>query len=198
VPTLPVPDGENDSLETLRQTLLVQQRSRRPEMLTRPVLQCGFAVKFAKGVKPQTLKWRMSPGLKLGAQEEQESAEISWTPSDGPRAGEVVLAWEDGTDAAKISFDSTGRAVVSTRPEMRVYFWVTADYASDDGAAEKSKYTWRVVRGPLSGAAWSSDPNGRQGTVCRLDVVLNGTSPEGTAIALCDRESGWQLETELR
>ena len=200
VPTLPVRDGDKDPTDTMRRKLLEEQKARLSETLRRPSLRCGFAFKYAAGAKVQPLRWvteRVSVGLVQTVKDNR--AELGWNVVSPPRGCVMTLAYADGAEAARVEFDSDGRATVALRPELRAVLWLGAMYAEADNlrVGSVSRYAWQVVRGPLASSAWAYDNRWLEGAGCRLDLVLNGANPATTQIVLVDQVSGWQLGTEL-
>lgn len=198
VPTVPVREGENDSVEVLRRKMLDEQRMRLPMTLRSPVLQGGFVFKFAAGVKVQPLRWSVVGAFEFATSVKENRAEVGWALDSVPRIARLSLAFADGTEVARVEFDDAGRATVAVRPELRVALWLGATYAEDDlRTGGSARFAWQVVRGPLASSAWTYDSRWRDGTGCRLEAVMNGANPVRTRIALTDQTSGWALATEL-
>ncbi|MFT3869854.1 MAG: carboxypeptidase regulatory-like domain-containing protein [Nibricoccus sp.] len=199
VPTMPLREGATDLAEALRRKMSEEQKARLPATLKHPKLLSGFAFKFASGVKPRPLRWSAGgePGLTFAV--ENNRAEMGWLPSEPPRQAVFTLTSSDGAEMARVEFDSTGRATVAVKSELRAMFLLGVWYAETERPVSggASRIAWQVVRGPLASTAWTYDSRWREGGGCRLEVVLNGANPANTRIALVDQASGWQLATEL-
>jgi len=199
VPTMPMPEGDPDVTEVMKQKLREDQKARLPETLKQPALQYGISFKFIGGAKVQPLQWIDTAVKDASFAIYDGRAEVSWDAAAPLRDCVISLAFGDGSEAACVGFDHEGRASVELRPELRAALWFGAMYSVNDDARTNSmpRFSWQVLRGPLASSAWFNDGNWFDGAGCRLDIVLNGSAPAHTVIALVDQVTGWMLATEL-
>jgi hypothetical protein len=208
VPTEPVRVGEDDAVETKREKLLQEQKSRMAQTFKNPVVQGGCAFDLPPETNGATgrPRWRDANGASPeGATVQGGRAEIVWPGGMPPRAASYVLSASDGREIARVSTDPDGELVCQVRQDVRSWYWIgIGQAASDSGGAVAEqgtpRFEWQLLHGPEIPASWHRDDHWLGGRGHRIELPLGEQTGglTGCTLALVDRLTGWALVGEIR
>jgi hypothetical protein len=207
LPTQPVPEGENDALETMQANLLRERKAQMPPTFHQPVTTSGLAFEFPSGETgpARPLRWRDAADAGIaGSTVQGNRAELAWTGANAPRGTDYVLGDAAGQEIVRVSLDQTGAPKITARPGVRTWYWVGIEHAPADAAALRSgqaepRLAWRLLSGTADASVWPRDNHWRSGRGQRIDLPIGptGVGPGSYALALVDPVTGWAIACNI-
>lgn len=207
LPTQPVPEGENDALEAMQANLLREREALMPPTFQQPTAASGLAFEFPSGETGpgRPTHWRDATGAEVaGSTVEGNRAELTWAGMNAPRGTNYVLGDAAGREIVRVSLDQTGIPKITTRPEVRAWYWIGIEHAPADatvlipGQAEP-RLVWRLHTGTADASGWPRDNRWRAGRGQRIDLPLGptGVGQGRYTLALVDPVTGWAIECNI-
>jgi hypothetical protein len=200
VPTFPVAEGRNESLDELRRQSLAAERTKLPGEFLAPVTWRGFAVEFSAGSASAKPAWKA--GGDVIASVEGNRAELAWPDQNPPADQEYGLAFADGREIARVSIDSRGRATLRAKANVLGWYWLGIEGkhpARGDPEPAARRLEWRLLTGEQLPPTWRPDDNWRHGHGWRIEMPLVPSGRQtDCAVALVDPDSGWALGSEIK
>jgi hypothetical protein len=206
LPTLPVPEGEDDALAAMHEKLRRERDAQMLQTFRQPVITGGFAFEFPLGEPgaSQAPRWRDASGAEVaGASVRGTHAELAWAGAHPPRNIDYVLREADGRELARVSTDQAGTPSVKVRPAVRAWYWTGIEHAPTDVALGTSspaapRLEWRLLSGEAIPATWLRDDQWNRGRGQRIDLPLDAVARGARhALALVDPLTGWALACEI-
>jgi len=196
VPTAPVPLGEDDALEILRERLVREKQSLIPAAFSRPALEAGFVFELPASLRAAGRPRWSGPGATAPARSDVRDgqAEIAWPHT----ATDCVLRGSDGRILARVTADSSGAVSLAAADGVSVWCWVGIErLPPDDASLTPSQWfarlDWKVVAGPPFSQTLRRDDLWHGGRGHRLEFPLDLVKPGARTLVLLDRVSGWGL-----
>jgi len=204
LPTQPVPEGEDDALETMQANLLQKRKAQMPTTFRQPVTtSSGLAFEFPSGETGpgRLLRWRDAAGVEVaGSTVQGNRAELAWAGANAPHGIDYVLSDAAGQEFVRVSLDQTGAPKITARPRVLSWYWVGIEHAPADATALLSeqaepRLSWRLLAGTADASGWPQDNRWRAGRGQRIDLPIgpSGEGPGSYTLALVDRVTGWAI-----
>lgn len=205
LPTQPVRDGEDDSVDLLRERLLKERGERMPQTLKHPVVQFGFRLEIPASRDGLQPRWRDQAGREPSeANVSGQTAEIAWSGGPAPDHGEYVLGYPGGREIARITTDAQGGVVLEAAKDVSCRYWVAVERAAAEGTGlpatqGASRFEWRLLDGSNLPVSWVRDDHWQGGSAQRLDLPVGarGSGARTDSLAFVDRITGWAIVGEV-
>jgi hypothetical protein len=204
LPTLPVREGEDDAMESLRERCLLESKNQVPESFKSPVLWSGciFEMFTADAGAGQSLCWRDATVSQAGGTTANgQRAEISWPGGIPPANADYVLRGARDRVIASVTVRQ-GDVMIKAAGGVRCWYWVAAEPAAADCARQPPggvvpRFAWEIRDGPvMSPDLIRRDERWLNGRAQRLELPLDLGEGEGTisnVLAFVDRATGWAI-----
>jgi len=203
VATMPVRIGDEDTSETLRKKMIIDQKARLPEAFKRASMRNGLAFELPVVTTAGSYAWRAAVDL-LSVKEivHGNRAEISWDGGMPPKDMTCVLSSPDGHEVVRLIVNQSGLVLLTVAEGVRCSLslsvpWIGADEPNQKTEGETSRFAW-FINGVEHASAQKHEQPAPENRNHHIDLPLKLSEGGRMNIALTDRITGWALVTSVQ